>query len=241
MDLINPKGLPFQLILKSAAFSVLLFLVDYSFLFVFLFVVSAFYFYFRPRLNSNKFFYSFLALVLVSLIIGEKLPIFSYRFLFAVFLGLIFFFLLGVKNLIFIHRQNFYYIFSGLLFLLVFLSFFVADKSHWFNLKYILVGIGIFVLFKEFLKFFLPSLNKLIISLTSLVFTFLTMEMVWVTALLPIGFLNSSALLLLFVLVLEDFAINYFVGAFSRVVILRNITVFALISLAIFAASHWGI
>ena len=67
------------------------------------------------------------------------------------------------------------------------------------------------------------------------------MEVIWVVALLPMGFLNSSALVLLFILVLEDFAVNYFAGGLNRILILRNITVFVLISLAIFAASHWSI
>ena len=241
LDLINPGGLPFQLALKSAVFFILLFLVDYNLLVFLLFIFFAFYFYFRPRLNSGRFFYSFLTLVSVSLIIAGKLPVSSYRFLFVLFFGAVFFVLLGIKNLVFVHPQNFYYIINGLLLLSVFLSFFIADKSHWFILKYLLAGVAIFLLSREFLSFFSASTNKFLILLTSLVFAFLAMEMIWVVALLPMGFLNSSALVLLFMLVLEDFAVNYFAGGLNRVLVLRNVTIFVLMSLAIFAASHWSI
>ena len=108
-------------------------------------------------------------------------------------------------------------------------------------MKYLLAGVAVFLLFREFLSFFSASTNKFLILLTSLVFAFLAMEMIWVVALLPMGFLNSSALVLLFMLVLEDFAVNYFAGGLNRVLVLRNVTIFVLMSLAIFAASHWSI
>ena len=59
--------------------------------------------------------------------------------------------------------------------------------------------------------------------------------------LLPIGFINSSALALLFALVLQDLAIYHFSGNLTRQVILRNITLVAILAVIIFASSNWSV
>ena len=234
--------------LKAAIFAIALFFIGISWLFWALFAGLSAYFYFQPSLNNKKFFYSFLTFFFCSLIIMGKIHILGYRVSAVIFFSALFFALLGIKNLAFIHRQAIYYVVNGLLLLTVFLSFFLADKSEWFVLKYALAGIAIFFLSREFLEFFWKE-NKIeevysgkrFVSLSSLSIAFLAMEAMWATALLPIGFLNSSALMLAFMLILQDFFLNYSTGVLNSRLILRNITIFAVLCLAIFAASGWSV
>ena len=238
----------YPLALKSAIFSVLLFLAGFNWLVWILFAAFSFYFYFQPSFNNKRFFYSFFAVFFCSLAILEKIHFLGYRFSAAIMFGILFFVLLGTKNLAFINRQGIYHSINGFLLLSVFLSFFLSDKSEWFVLKYLLVGAALFFLSREFLEFFWKENKKEevysgepFISLSSLSIAFLGMQVAWGTALLPIGFLNSSALALAFMLVLQDFFLNYSVGTLNSRLVLRNITVFAVLCLAIFAASGWSV
>jgi hypothetical protein len=247
LDLINPGGWLFPLILKATIFSALLVAANFSWLAWILFVGFAFYFYFRPPLNNSRFFYSFFILFSCSLIILGKIGEFGYRLPAAAFFGVLFFMLLGIKNLAFINRQSIFHAVNGFLLLSVFLCFFSANKSEWFALKYLLAGAGIFLIIREFLKFFWQenkkdsaSEGKSFIFLSSFVSAFLAMEVIWAIALLPMGFLNSSAFALVFILILEDFLLNYSAGSFNTRLILRNVTVFTLLTIAIFAASSWS-
>jgi hypothetical protein len=236
------------LALKSAIFSVALVLAGANWFAWILFAGLSAYFYFKPSLNSRRFLYSFLALFSCSLMILSKIDLLGYRIWAAIFFGALFFALLGIKNLAFINRQGIYHIINGFLLLAVFLAFFVSDKSEWFVLKYLLAGLAVYLLAREFLAFFWKENKKeevysgdQFILLSSLIIAFLAMEAVWAIALLPIGFLNSSALALAFMLVLQDFFLNYSVGSINSRLVLRNITVFAVLCLAIFGASSWGV
>jgi hypothetical protein len=236
------------LALKSAVFSIFLFFAGLNWLAWILFAVLSVCFYFKPALNHKRFLWSFSALFACSLIILSKIDLLGYRIWAVIFFGALFFLLLGVKNLAFINRQGIYHIINGFLLLAVFLSFFVSDKSEWFVLKYLLAGLAVYLLSREFLAFFWKENKKeevysgeQFILLSSLIVAFLAMEVIWAVALLPIGFLNSSALALAFMLVLQDFLLNYSIGGINPRLILRNITVFALLCLAIFAASGWSV
>jgi len=222
---------------------------------VLLAISAALFFYFKPFFNTKQLIASFTILLVVAWIGISVLTAASYQdesffteeyvfgnnfyflLLAAFVLGLILFLILGTKNLVFIHRQPIYYIFNSILLLAVFILFFNADKSSFFLLKYIGTGLAIFYLFKEFL-FYSFGLKK---NLIAAVFAFLTLQLVWGVVLLPIGFINSSALALLFALVLQDLAIYHFSGNLTRQVILRNITLVAILAVIIFASSNWSV
>ncbi|MBN2197939.1 hypothetical protein JW698_01980 [Candidatus Wolfebacteria bacterium] len=97
-----------------------------------------------------------------------------------------------------------------------------------------------FFLLKEFLSFSLPDLSfsskkKLIIWGIS----FLVIQLLWVISLLPINFLNAASFTLLIALILQDFIVQFSKGTINRQIILRNATVFLILSLIIFGASKW--
>ncbi len=202
------------------------------------FLLAAIYFYFRPTLNSGHFFYSFLILIITAFlfVIHSSLFIIPISLLF----GVIFFFILGIKNMIFRHRNAIYYLLNTILFLILFAFFFASNRSNLFLIKYLLLFFAIFLLFREFINFSVPEAsNYHKNNLISFGIAFLTIQFVWIIALFPFNFLNASSLILLILLILEDFSVNYFSGAINRQIILRNITIFLVLSLLIFGASKW--
>ena len=228
------------LALKAAIFGVLLLLGIGNWLFAVVFILVSFYLYFRPSLNGSQFILSFLVLLATSLLIIKSSFIVYGSLFIVVFFGFLFFLLLGVKNLIFINRQPFYYLFNGLLLLVIFISFFWSGNSQLFFIKYLLIFFAIAFLFREFLTFSIDGFSNstkknLIVYGTA----FLVLQLLWAITLLPISFLNAAGLALLIVMILQDFIVHHFSGTMSRQIVLRNVTVFLILSLVIFGASKW--
>jgi len=136
------------LALKAAIFSALLLLAVSNWLFAVVFVLVSFYLYFRPSLNGSQFILSFLVLLATSLLI-VLLVNGQWSLVISLFFGFLFFLLLGVKNLIFVNRQPFYYLFNGLLLLVIFIFFFWAGNSHLFFIKYLSVFFAIAFLSRD--------------------------------------------------------------------------------------------
>ncbi|MEK7555421.1 MAG: hypothetical protein AAB516_01215, partial [Patescibacteria group bacterium] len=198
------------------------------------------YFYWRPVFLCRQFLVSFFVLLIVSFLAIKFLNFGIAGIASILLLAVLFYLLLGIKNLIFVNRSSLYYLLSNILFFLMFFFFFLIDKSQFFLIKYLSVGLGTFFLSKEFLFFFIPDFSKRRALITA-GFSFLIFELIWVISLLPIGFLNSSALTLFAALILMDFIVNHFNGALTRRVILRNATSWIILSIIIFAASNWGL
>lgn len=207
------------------------------------YLVAALYFYFMPAINAGRFLFSFLTTLAVSLLVVNLVVAGLLLAAICLFFGILLFLLLGIKNLSFVHRQPLYYLYGALMFLTIFAVFFNSDKSRFFAFKYLAVGLAIFLIFREFLGVIEEtagiagfSLRK---NLYSMVFSFLVLEFLWVAALLPLGLLNAASFAILFVLVLEDLIIHHFSGTLDRRLILRNITVFLILTVAVFGASVW--
>lgn len=211
-----------------------------GFLPILLFLSVGSYFYWRPVLGVRQFFGSFLTLLIISILALRFLNFTILGIVSGLGLGFLFYWLLGIKNLVFARRSAVYYLLNSFLFFLVFFFFFLIDKSQFFWFKYLAAGLGILFLSKEFLLFFTPDFPKRK-TLAAAGFSFLVLEILWAVSLLPIGFLNSSALMLFAVLILMDFIVHHFNGALTRVVILRNITSWIILNVVIFAASNWSL
>ncbi len=226
------------LALKSLTFSFLLFLASNNWFMVIILVLAAFYFYFRPSLNGGKFILSFLVLLAVSFLVVRYLD--NISMVASLFFGSIFFLLLGVKNLIFVHRQHIYYFFNGFLFLTIFILFFLSGSFGLFFVKYFLAFLAIAFLSKEFLYFSFPdSLSSSKKNLVAYGVAFLITQILWGISLLPLSFLNAASLALLVALILQDFFVHHFSGTMNRQIILRNITLFLILGLVVLGASKW--
>ena len=217
--------------LKAVVFAVLLFLAAGHWLFAVILVLTALFFYFSGQ--SGNFFYSFLILLASSLIISQW-PLAG---LSAAIFGVLFFILLAIKNLFFINRENYYHFLNNFLFFAVFLIFFQIDKTRFFWPQYLILFLAVFALFKESLvqRNYFPSK----IDLLAACLAFIIIQYAWAMSLLPIGFLNSLALMTIVALILKDLLANYLNGLLSRRIVLKNITLFVISSLIVFMASVW--
>lgn len=238
---------------KAVIFSILLILAVNHWLFAVIFVLAALFFYFSGQ--SGNFFYSFLILLASSLIIVKWLSQWSvvsiqWSAVFgAVVFGVLFFILSAIKNLFFINKENYYHFLNNFLFFLVFLIFFQIDKARFFWLQYLVLFLAVFALFKEPLiqrDYFLGGqakanfpINLQKINLLASGLAFIIIQYAWAVSLLPIGFLNATALMTVGALILKDLLSNYLNGLLSRRIVLKNITLFIISSLIVFVASIW--
>lgn len=231
------------LILKSLVWGTLLFLALTTgrLFFVALFVIAGCYFYFVPNINSRQF--------LISFVIILVFPAFLYGFLgsnwfvaVSIAYTAIFFVLLGLKNLIFINRRPIYSFLNGILVFAIFSLFFKSERiSIIFFMNYLLVFFAFLLLFKEYLNVLDEKLSGQKNNLFVWSISFLLLQIVWALNFLPINFLNAGALILLIVLIFQDFVLSHLSGSIDRKLILRNITIFIALALAIFGASSWSL
>ena len=220
---------------------------NYSFFPVIIYLGFAVYFYFVLSADrsafKNRFLSSFLIILSVPFFIVHS-PLF---FIYSLILIFSFFLLLGIKNLIFINHYQVYQFLNNFLFFLIFIIFFSSDKSQLFFLKFLVLFLSSFLIFKELLSWHFSRFESQLqisiqrINAYSAIFAFLLGQLVWAIALLPIGFLNLSALMLVFVLASKDLVTNHLEEKIDKNLILKNITMVIFFSIVIFAFSKWKI
>lgn len=214
-------------------------------LLIILFLAFAFYFYFRSFFNIRQFLASFLVLLLAS-VLFINLPITIYQLPITIFFSFLFFFLLGIKDLIFIRREPLYYLLNGLLLLTIFVYFFSSNnfgQPFWFLVESLAAFMATSLLFKEFLNFVVPESPSLRGGKKNLVvfgLAFIVSQFLWVIAFLPFRPINAASLALLIALILEDFIVHHLSGTINRQIVLRNITMFLVLAMIIFGASKWS-
>jgi len=165
-----------------------------------------------------------------------------YVSLFFIGLFLLFFFsfflLIGISHFFFKNRFVVYGVFNTAVLLASFVVFFVLfEKSLFWIFPFFII---VLLLFRESLYFFDIQFKRRI-GVTSAVVAFLTSEMLLITKLMPLGILNGSIFLALFFLLLRDGLIAHFHGNLTTTLLLRQITIFVLLTLIIFSLSQWSL
>jgi len=235
------------LALKALIFSLLFLRVSAQggFFWTFVFLAVTIYFYFQPLFEAKKFIYSFGIMIIYALIVAGFLSNNNFGDLaawaLAIVFGIAFFMLLGVKNFSFLRRDINFNVLASAFYFLISAVFFIADKtaSADFIFYFIVSCAAFYGILKEFIDFSyfeFPKTKKNLIVAGS---AFLIMELISVVALLPIGFLNSSALMLLFIFISEDFIAHHLKGNLNRQMILNNVTILIVAMIFIFATSKW--
>ena len=204
---------------------------DFSF-FKFLFFGTLFIFlYLKPALGATKFIVSAIVLGVVIVFAPQVSELVGFYVNLA--LSALGFLLLGIKNLIFVRRQNLYYLMHLVL---------MTGLASLFSL-HLIASIPFFVLvfflFREFFTVMTPEKPELL-SLVAALEGMLVMQVAWVTSFFPTSFLISSAVLVLFTFVFHDALIHHFKGTFSKDVALRAIAIFAVLALLILILPVWG-
>lgn len=194
---------------------------------LFFFVFSLFYF--RPRIGSSRFLASAAALVLLVV----SLPyITSYEIYFSATSGFLFYLLLGVKNLGFMRRKDFYYLlhFAEIIALS---ALFLKGIIH-----PLLAFVVFFFIFREFYVFFFGASVRRV-SLIGAGETLILGESLWIISFLPLGILAGVALAAALIFVFHDLTLRHLEGSLSRDLVLRNATVMIFLTLFILGTSRW--
>ncbi len=195
------------------------------------FLVAALWLYFRPLLNAFTFFYSFAVFLFLALWMAGA-DIFLLRIFLAAFFSFLFFIILGVKNMVLVNRKKWHAILIISLIYLLLISYFIVDKSQWFFLSWLLFAGLIFILVRELFTAVLPPVFILVV-------VFIISQLLWVVNWLPIGFLNSSNLVILSILLLLDLLANYHQKNINRRLLIKDIGVFLFLLAIIFLTSSW--
>jgi hypothetical protein len=199
-----------------------------------LFLAAAIFLYVRPSLNAVRFGASFVALAVLPFVLPSW-PV--DRIVIAAVLGAIFTALLGVKNLVFLRRREWYaFVHLSLVFLWGTALLSAGRSIPW--------GVGAFLLFFFLVREFYRTMSALEgnrLMLTAALGSLLAVELLGVLALLPIGFIASAAIFTLIVYVLSDTFLHHLNGRLSRRLVLWNATFLVLSSLLVMAASYWSL
>ena len=204
---------------------------DFSFFKFLLFGTLFIFLYLKPALGATKFIVSAIVLGVVIVFAPQVSELVGFYVNLA--LSALGFLLLGIKNLIFVRRQNLYYLMHLVL---------MTGLASLFSL-HLIASIPFFVLvfflFREFFTVMTPEKPELL-SLVAALEGMLVMQVAWVTSFFPTSFLISSAVLVLFTFVFHDALIHHFKGTFSKDVALRSIAIFAVLALLILILPVWG-
>ena len=205
-----------------------------------LFLFFSFLLYARPLHKAHEYptIFAFILMLVISV---AAMALFSGggSFLVALIFSLIFYLLLGIKEHLIVNRGKIYYMtILGILYV-CYLFFFASDKSNWFLLKYLAIIVAIFLLFREWLvlatNFNFPKRQLLVACAVALIIG----QMLWATALLPIGILSASNILMLFTFISGDFIFKHFIGGISRKFIIQQSIIFLTFAALIFFTSNW--
>lgn len=244
------KNLALQSAGKTAILLSVIFLVDNFWWSAALFAITAFYFFWRGVASDISLWHSFFVFLAVVLISRWLIVQNGFFTIIIILAGLLFFVILGIKNLLFLKRSLFYHFLNNFLFLLSFFIFFLLANPDFFWLKYLAVILAVYFLFKEYFlllpefseeKALIMPISSRKAALFSLCLAFLTAQILWANSLLPIGFLNSSASMMVAILIFKDLSANYFIGLLDKRLVLKNITIFIIFTLIIFMASKWSL
>ncbi len=189
--------------------------------------------YFRPLAGSGRFLVALLAIGTLPFIfpLSDSLEIY-----FALFMGLLTYTLIGIKDLLFVSRkiicQALYFLISGIAIYL-----YLASPTA---INQIIVFIFLTLLFKELYGFIMDGTRARAL-LMSLVYSLLALELGWVTSLLPIHQLSAAALITAALFVTHDLTLNYNLNELSRRLVVRDLIAFFALAILVFVLSPWNL
>ncbi len=198
----------------------------------FFFLAVAVFMYLWPSLRSITFSASFVALVMLPFLLP---PLPTSSFIVATLMGVCFAVLSGVKNLELIGRKEWY----TFLHFAIIASYGGIVIYNNFSAPGEIFGFVLFLaLFHEFYKKMSP-LRGGRLSLISGIMSLLSIELLSVLVMLPIGFIAGTALFTIILYALFNTYSSQLSGQLSRVIVLRNVTLLTLSSLLVMAFSSW--
>lgn len=226
------RPIPWSLPLKSAVLGLALFFLPF-----WVFLIAAFYFYLFPSFQLTKLIWPFLAAVALASFWDQSWWV-------AALTAVIFFLILGIRELIFIERFPAYEILDYLLFFFLFFTFFshFSFLQGWPAVWLLILAAVFYLLLKSLFDYegdmFSSRRQKvLVLGLATL----LIYELILVLLFLPLNVYYQTAVLFLFAVVLENFLADYLKSSLDRQKILVGFSVFFAWIAVILASARWGL
>jgi hypothetical protein len=210
---------------------------------VFVFIVGVSLLYFVFLLGSKKYLASFIIFIAVAITSGVSFRAVAPFPVLALINAFFFFILLGLKNLLFVHRAR-----SHLLFFLANNYFFTLlvfprGGASQFFLRAMFVFCAVFFSFHEYL--IASQLHKeknKIAKLGAAVAAMIAVETMWAASLLPLSSVSGAGMTFLATAAATDLIIRREQsGTIGTRAALINLTVLTLLVLLIFTATNWSI
>ena len=230
LHLRNPQSV---LLLKAVVFAGALGLLKIgglSTLPVLFFLALSSYLYFKPPAQSSNYLIAFLVLVFL----GFRSSFFFANypdFLLVLGLGLLFYLILGLKNLLFVYRSRWHYLLILVLNYLIFIAFLTADKSDYFFFKAGGIFLLVFLLWREFFR----------VAPWASITAVAAVETLWAASLLPLNPLGAANLTLIVVFAVTDLIRRSSENKLSPQAALTDVSILIVLIILIFMTSRWSI
>jgi hypothetical protein len=195
--------------------------------------------YFTPVFQTLLVFPSFLVLMIISPIAMSVFgPQIAYPSLLAAFFALLFFFILGIKQVIFVSRTQIHHALHLALVYCASLLFFAAPGTDWYVIRSLAFAFMLYLLVREFLIIRNAQRGQAV-KLMSATISFMLIEAVWVVSLLPIGFINAAGILLVCAFTLEELVTRSMQQTLTRSALATELATLVALLLTIFIFSSW--
>lgn len=240
------------LVVKALLFAVALLYVQqeiFSVWSLFVLLLVAVVSYMQPVFKTFTFSTSFFLLVSLSILLTSRftitLPValhasFLGQLLFAVAFGFLFFVLLGIKNVVFVRRQQWYSILFIAMVLGISLLFFTSAGGVHPWRDTLLFMLFTYLLLREYFRAqeYAASRGLVVIALT---FTAILVEAAWAISVLPLGFSKSASLLTLLGMMGASSIDRYIHGTLTGRFIRTNIVLLLVLIGILFGSVRWTI
>jgi len=148
-----------------------------------------------------------------------------------------FFALIGIADFIFKNNLAVYNFLNTFLIAVTFLIFFSMEFVWW---RPLFLGFFLFMFFKETLNLYEVFWQKRSL-IVCLVLTLVGLELAAIVSFLPLGPFNAAAFLTLFFLLVKEIILAFFKGQLNFNLLFRQITIFVIFTILVFAASQWSL
>lgn len=197
--------------------------------------------YVTPVFQTLLILPSFLALMILGPIamsvFGSQI---EYPSLLAACFGILFFIILGIKQVVFVNRAKLHHVLHLALLYGMSILFFAAPSGDWFILRSLAFAALSTLLIREFLLIRIGERGPAA-KLVSALFSLLLVEALWVLSLLPLGFINAAGVLLVLIFTLEEVAILSLKGELTRKSLVLELATGIALIVAIFFFSNWSL
>ncbi|HTY39633.1 MAG TPA: hypothetical protein VMC43_00890 [Candidatus Paceibacterota bacterium] len=224
------RGLPWSLIVRAVIFGGAWLILPF-----WAFAVLAFGMYFFPLFQPFLLFVPFLLTIVFAGLLGTSLWG-------AVFLGILFYLVIGIKDLILIDRRRAYHILTFLIFLALFLNFFYHYPRP--DVPFAAFGLGLifFIVFRGFVAYIIPEAGEAHrATFVSGLAALLVGQLALILLVLPLSFFYQTALLFLSVVLLAEFVIDHLEDRLDRRIVLTNASIILVFFSVVLALNRWGL